>query len=502
MNEVTPERLTPRCRRLNAAPYRRRGADYVLCWLQQTLRGVANPVLDAAVALGNRFGLPVVVYHGLGRDYPHASHRLHRFILDASRALERDVTARDLRFLRHVERDGKLERGLVYRLAERSAALVLDDQAAFVGRWQAKTVARRLDVAVIAVDGARLVPETAIGAVCRTTSAFRARVDAVRECWLEEGFDLPSRHARFDGELATEHDALGRAGSGRIDSLITSAGVDPTVPPVRWCDGDRRTAEAHLLWAAETIVPRYAARRNDPSETTTTCLSPWLHFGVIGPHEIVRAAEASDASARDLSKFFDELLVWREYFHHLARHAEDPTAYANLPAFARETLASHADDPRPALYPLATLVHGETDDTTWNAAQRAFLADGWMHNNLRMYWGKKLIEWTDSPERAWRTACWLNDRFSLDGRDPATYGNLRWCFGASRPASEAPVYGRVPRRGDAVIRRRAGDAWIERMAARAVPRVAVPEEPALESRPQASGRASPGSDERPLASTT
>ena len=537
------ERLTLRCRRLNGAPYRADAGDYVLCWLQQTLRGVGNPVIDAAIALGTRFERPVVVYHGLGRHYPHASHRLHRFILEASRSLERDVEERGLRFLRHVERDAKPERGLVYRLAERAVAIVTDEQAAFVARWQADTVARKAGVAVIAVDGARLVPELAIAERCRTTAGFRARVNALREDWLDERLDLPTSHARFDGELATTSDDLGvdvggahrrgrpsrkRSAAGDdsaremdgdtsgeasvgvgvgggegeggsrggaldapLDALILAAGVDMSLPPVGWCSGDRRSAETHLAWAAERVVTRYAARRNDPSDITTTRLSPWLHFGVLGPHDVLRALDAVELPSRDAWKFLDEMLVWREYFHHLARHADDPTSYANLPHAARDTLAAHAGDRRPALYPLDVLIHGESADATWNAAQRAFLAEGWMHNNLRMYWGKKLIEWTTSPERAWRTACYLNDRLALDGRDPATYGNLRWCFGASRPASEAAVYGRVPRHGDGAIRRRAGEAWIEREATRAVPRVCVPDAITLEPRPQASGKGLP-----------
>ena len=509
MDDPDAERLTLRCRRLNGAPFRTRGADYVLCWLQQALRGRSNPAIDAAIALGMRLDLPVVVYHGLGRHYPHASARLHRFILEASHDLERDVVARGLRFLRYVERDGKIEKGLVYRLAERAAALVTDDQAAFVGRWQAETVAARSDLAVVAVDAARLVPELAIGERCLTTSAFRARANAEREDWLDERLDLESARAPFAGELATAHDALdgidatdGAIGGANradrtdgaddpnasIDELVRLSDVDPTVPAVSWCRGGRRAAEAHLAWAAETVVTRYAARRNDPSEITTTHLSPWLHFGVLGPHDVMRAVDVAEVGSRDAWKFADELLVWREYFHHLACHATDPTAYANLPAAARATLDAHRDDPRPRLYPLEALVHGETGDETWNAAQRQFLVDGWQHNNLRMYWGKKLIEWTDSPETAWTTACYLNDRFSLDGRDPATYGNLRWCFGAARGAREAPVYGTVARRGDAAIRRRTGDAWIAEAASREVPRVSVPERATLEPRPQASGR--------------
>lgn len=375
--------LTYRCRRLNSAPIGRGDGQYVLCWLQQTLRGELNPVIDAAIALGNLLNLPVVVYHGLGQHYPHASDRLHQFILEASYSLERDVNARGLRFLRMVERNSRPAKDLVYRLASCAAAIVIDDLSAFVGRWQA--------------------------------------------------------------------------------------------------------ALQQLHWAGGKVIPYYASSRNNPARYGVTWLSPYLHFGVLGPQDVVAVALQVDAP-RDRWKFLDELLVWREFFHHTAQRFDDPSAYGNLPEWARQTLADHASDPRPAIYDLHALVQGQTDDETWNAAQRQFLIDGWMHNNLRMYWEKRLIEWTATPEIVWKTACYLNDRFSLDGRDPATYGNLRWCFGSGRPAVEVPVYGTVSRKSDRAMRSRPGVTdWLFHAALRTGPVVSIPETIPVWSRPQASG---------------
>jgi len=158
--------LSRRCRSVNDSTIRRGSGDYVLCWLQQTLRGENNPVIDAAVALGNSLGLPVVIYHGLEQTHPYASDRLHHFILEASRSLERDVEARGLKFVRVIERPAREVKGVVYQLATRAAALIVDDNAAFVGRWQLQTVAAKLEKAVIAVDGARLIPEIALGSFC------------------------------------------------------------------------------------------------------------------------------------------------------------------------------------------------------------------------------------------------------------------------------------------------------------------------------------------------
>jgi len=473
--------LTRRCRRLNAVPIdasEAGDADHVVCWLQQALRGSCNPVIDAAIATGNRLGLPVIVYHGLGQHYPHASDRLHAFALQASRSLERDVIARGLRFVRVVEQPDRDTTGSLYRLCERAAALFTDEAAAFVGRRQTDTVARKAGCAVIAVDAARIVPELAIGTVCTTTPIFRARVNDLRDDWLEprdDAEDLEPSVARHTGALPVAHFPL--EDEAALHALVALCDIDHTLPAVSWCPGDREAALSHLYWAAAEVIPGYAARRNNPAVTGVTWLSPYLHFGVLSPIEVARAAQEVESS-RDVWKFLDELIVWREFFHHLACHATEPAAYETVPSWARDTLAAHAHDPRESVYPLETLVHGETDDETWNAAQRQFLVDGWMHNNLRMYWGKRIIGWTATPELAWRTACYLNDRFSLDGRDPATYGNLRWVFGSGRPARETPVYGRVSRKSDAALRRRAGvPGWLREGATRAVPRVDVPEGP-------------------------
>lgn len=217
-------------------------------------------------------------------------------------------------------------------------------------------------------------------------------------------------------------------------------------------------------------------------------LSPYLHFGVLGPHDVARIASEVD-SPRGVWKYLDELLVWREFFHHVAHHVPVPGRYGAVSRWARESLTAHAGDTREHLYSLSELIHGRTHDETWNVAQQQFLVDGWMHNNLRMYWGKRIIGWTRSPEEAWATACYLNDRLSLDGRDPATYGNLSWCFGGGRPATEIPVYGKVPRKTDAALRRRPGvPDWLSEQARRVIPELSVPDAIVRVDHPQASGQ--------------
>ena len=471
------DRLRQRTRRLN--DHAVADGDYVLCWLQQALRADENPAIDAAVAVGNEHGLPVVVYHGLDNRYPYASHRLHRFILEASRELADGVEARGLRFAHYLRRPDKLEAGLVYRLCERAALLVTDDMPTYVARWQAARVAARVTVPVLAVDASCLVPMNAIAGPHQQTKAFRAAHTKLRA----ENLDLDLRQApavgRFEGDLGFEPDVLPNDAAG-LDALIEACGVDLTVLPAPDFQGGRAAALGQLGWAVEHVLSRYNFDRNDPSNPTSTSrLSPWMHFGVLSPREVALAVREADVHSAARWKFLDETLTWREYYHHLARVEPDPAAYANVPAWARETLAAHAADERPQIYDPDTLAHGETDDEVWNAAQKQFLLDGWMHNNLRMYWVKQIIKWRPSPEDAWATACLLNDRFSLDGRDPSTYGSIQWGFGRSKKGyREIDVYGWVPPKSDRAIRKRASD-WVEEQAAREVPVRAAPVEPSV-----------------------
>jgi len=463
--------LRQRSRRLNDKPVMVEGREYILCWLQQALRAEQNPAIDAAIALGNEHDLPIVVYHGLDNRYPHASYRLHRFILEASQSLGEDIATRNLRFCRYVRRPEKLEKGLVYRLCERAAALVTDDMPTFVARWQADKVASQIDCTMLAVDASCLVPMNAFPTLLDATKSFRAAHTPQRDKHLMVDLTQTPSHEPFDGDLCFDSDDIQGLSSADLDELIARCDVDMTLPPAPHFGGTRQAALNQLAYAIEYVVPNYKFRRNNPADPNSTSrISPWMHFGVLSPREVAQQVKESSVHSAAKWKFLDEALTWREYYHHLARFADDPASYENVPAWGRETLADHATDERPVLYTRKQLARGETNDETWNAAQKQFLLDGWMHNNLRMYWVKQFIKWCATPEEAWEMACLFNDRFSLDGRDPVTYGSIQWGFGRSKKAyRENPIYGWVPPKSDRALRKRAGAAeWLAEYAARPV----------------------------------
>ena len=468
----------PRVRRLNEAPVRNTGR-YVLCWLQQALRARDNPVIDAAVVLGNELGLPVLVYHGLREDYPFASDRLHRFVLGASRDVAIGCEKRGLACVQYVDRAEKREKGLVYRLAADAAAVVLEDQPAFVAQWQAERVASKSRTAVFAVNAACLVPPAALDQGVGTTSAFRRRHEKAREEWWFWSDEEPASGA-YDGPLPYEPDRLAELSDAGLDALIASLDIDHALPPSAMLPGSRDEVLIRLRRLTKEVLPAYASARNNASRPEgASTLSPYLHFGVVGPREVMAAIKAGDVAEEQRQKFADELLTWREWFHYKARALRVPESYARVPNWARGQLERHADDPRPALETLDALVHGETGDETWNACQKQYLIDGWMHNNLRMYWAKRIIAMTPDPRTGWATACYLNDRLSLDGRDPSTYGNLAWAWGDAAPGyRDNPIYGLVQTRTDRSIRERpGGPEWLAKAAARPAPRLSVPDRP-------------------------
>lgn len=447
---------------------------YVLCWLQQALRACDNPVIDASIRLGNALKLPVLVYHGVREDYPYASDRLHRFILGASRDLAAGCRERGLACVQHVDRAGHREKGLVHRLGVEAAAIVLEDQPTFVARWQSRRVAARAAVPIYAVEAACVVPPAVLGDAIRGRTAFLRRHEPERTGWMETEEAVPKVSA-YAGPLPFSPDALD---AYDLDALVARLEIDHTVPVSAMHPAGRGAAEHRLRRLVTQVLPGYASARNDATRSDgASRLSPYLHFGVLGPREVMAAVAGAQAGGQHKRKFADELLGWCEWFHYQARGLDAPERYDRVADWAVETLSRHAGDPRPELETLGALLHGETRDETWNACQKQFLLDGWMHNNLRMYWGKRIIAMTPSPEAAWATACYLNDRLSLDGRDPSTYGNIAAMFAGSPSDRERPIYGRVPTRGDGSTRRReGGDVWLAATASRSAPRVSIPAE--------------------------
>lgn len=435
-------------RRIHAAaePGPRHGGDHVLYWMQSSFRARDNHALDFAVDQANRLRLPLVVYHGLRRDYPWASARLHTFLLETAADLYLEFAELGIQYAFYLEHRGddaatRRRAGLpspVVDLARRAAVVVTDYFPTFLAPRQTRSLRRRVDTPVIAVDSATVVPVRYHDREHSTAASFRPRLMAALPHFLHRSA-TPELRVRRRVDLAFEPTVP----KGDIPDLVASCDIDHSVAPAPAIRGGARAGRQRLERFLERGLPRYAEGRSDPGADATSRLSPYLHFGNLSPIEVVlRAREAG--SGDSLAKFLDEILTWRELafnFTHWNRHHRTVEA---IPGWARRELRDHESDPRPALYSALELEEARTAEPLWNAAQKFYLRDGWMPNPLRMLWGKSVIQWTRNAGEALRIIEHLNNKYSLDGRDPSSYLNFQWVFGKfDRPFYRRPIYGTV-----------------------------------------------------------
>ncbi|GEJ57024.1 deoxyribodipyrimidine photolyase [Anaeromyxobacter diazotrophicus] len=460
---------TARLRALNAAPLRPDGR-YVVYWMVAARRASHSFALDRAIGLARELARPLVVLEALRAGYPHASDRLHRFVLQGMAEQAAAFARARVVYHPYVEARAGDGRGLLEALAAEACAVVTDDFPTFFLPRMLAAAGARLAVRLEAVDGNGLLPVAAATRVFPTAHAFRRFLQSELPEHLTAS---PSPHP-FRGQPLPEAPPLPpellRRWPAATPALLAGDAahlarlpIDHAVPPSP-IPGGTRAARAALRRFVEERLARYARDRNHPDLDAGSGLSPWLHFGHLSAHEVFRAVAEAErwtparlgarprgqregwwGTSPSAEAFLDQLVTWRELGFNMAAKREDHAAYGSLPGWARATLAKHAADPRPAVYGRAALEEARTGDPLWNAAQRQLRGEGRIHGYLRMLWGKKILEWSRSPEEALETAVALNDRWALDGRDPCSYAGILWCFGRyDRPwGPERPVFGTV-----------------------------------------------------------
>lgn len=427
------------------APPRR--GDFVLYWLQTTMRSRDNFALNHAATLANERGLPLVVYQGLRPDYPWANDRIHNFILESTAELAADFARREIPYGLYLERQrrpdgGPAEPSPLLALARRAAVVVTDYFPTFITPRQIRRLRERIEAPVIAVDSCTIVPMASIRRQHKTARGFRTEALAALPHHLHPVGDVAPRIRRpFDFPFDSSAPSVGDLS---IESIVASCDIDHSVPASPVIRGGQKAARKRLEAFLGTGLARYAEERGDPNHPEAVSgLSPYLHFGNIAPQEVLlRVREVAPPGQYD--RFRDELLVWRELAHNFCHHDPRHRTISAVPEWARTELDDHADDPRPGSYSLEQLERGETESELWNAAQRAYLRDGTMPNYLRMLWGKAILHWSPDAATALRTMEHLNNKYALDGRDPNSYAGFHWILGKfDRPFFRRPVFGTV-----------------------------------------------------------
>jgi deoxyribodipyrimidine photo-lyase len=457
-----------RIRLLNDAPLRPERA-FVVHWMTMNRRARSNPALQRAAELGRALGRPVLVLEALRCDYPWASDRFHAFVMQGMADNAQRLAGKAL-YHPWIERRPGEGRGLLPAIARHACAVVADDFPAFFLPRLLAAAGRRLDVRLEAVDGSCVVPFRLAGRDFPTAFAYRRFLHGELPTWLGRLPPLdPLRGAPPPGDASVPGEILARWPAAPPDVLASPERLLPALPidhGVGVCarTGGATAAAARLRDFLRARLPRYADAHADPDAEATSGLSPWLHFGHVASHEVVRAVLAHEGWSPDrlapkargaragfwgvspaAEAFLDQLVTWRELGFVSCAARPDHGQYRSLPPWARATLEAHAADPRPARYGRDALTAGATADPIWNAAQNELRTEGVIHNALRMLWGKRVLEWTAGPEEALETLLALNDRWALDGRDPNSLSGILWCLGRyDRPwGPERPIFGTV-----------------------------------------------------------
>jgi len=431
-------RLTEQARvlvRRAGAP--RKGGKCVVYWMQRAMRIVDNPALDVAIEAGNLLGLPVVVFFAVIPNYPNANLRHYHFMAQGLRDVAEDAAERGVGFVLRRHPDHSLEAFL----EEVQAALVVGDEnpCREPERWR-RVLARRLRLPFWTVDADVVAPSRVFGRSYFLLHHFRPHLKTELPKYLVAGTKITPQYAwkaRLPG-LSVLEDVT--AGFKRLDR---------TVRPVDSFTGGTRCALKRLREFVSRELAGYEETRNHPELKGTSRLSPYLHFGNIGPATIAlavqKAVRQGKAPADAGDRFLEQLIGWRELAVLFVRHNPNYDNWECAEPWARKTLVEHAGDARPHRYSLEQMERGETGDELWNAAQREMVETGWMHNYMRMYWAKKILEWAPDPARAFEWAVTLNDRYELDGRDPNGYAGIAWAIVGKhdRPWFDRPVFGLV-----------------------------------------------------------
>jgi len=443
-----------RIQRLNDRDARK--GDFVLYWMQASQRSEYNHALDYAILEANARSLPLVTFFGITDRFPEANLRHYAFMLEGLLEMTAQLAARGIQL---VARHGSPERGAA-DLAGRAAVVVVDRGYLRIQKRWRRYVARRAPCSVVQVESDVVVP-------VEVTSEKEEYAAATIRPKIRR--HLP-RFMRPVHRASVRRDSLGlkleSPDLADVGSILAKLRVDRSVPAVERFRGGTTHAKRLLSEFVRKKLKDYAHLSNDPTAEVVSDLSPYLHFGQISPlYVALEIASAPGVRKEAREAYLEQLIVRRELSMNFVNFNERYDSYDCLPSWAKQTLGAHESDPRQYEYSLEELEQARTHDPYWNAAQREMVVSGKMHNYMRMYWGKKIVEWTPKPADAFRAALHLNNKYELDGRDPNGFTGVAWCFGKhDRPWQERKVFGKVRYMNEEGIRRKFDmDAYVRRV---------------------------------------
>jgi deoxyribodipyrimidine photo-lyase len=416
---------------------------YVLYWMQASQRTEYNHALEYAIMKANELRQPVIVFFGITNNFPEANERHYTFMLEGLREVRGSLEKRRIQM---VILHQSPEMGAV-QLAKKASLVIVDRGYLRIQRKWRNDVANQIDCPLIQVESEVIVPvEEASPKEEYAAATLRPKINKKRSHFLiplkQSGPAVDSLSLDFD---SFDIDDIGKA--------ISKLRIDRSIKKVDSFHGGTKEAKNHLEIFLEGKLDRFQELRNDPTLDYLSHMSPYLHFGQISPLYI--ALKILKTGSPGVEAFLEELIIRRELSMNFVFYNEKYDSLEAIPDWAKKTLKTHQKDRRQSLYSLEELESASTQDPYWNAGQREMVVKGKMHGYMRMYWGKKILEWSKSPGEAFRNALYLNNKYELDGRDPNGFTGVAWCFGKhDRPWGDRPIFGNVRYMNDRGLKRK------------------------------------------------
>lgn len=436
LSDVEPKRI--RClnnRGLSAG-------SFIIYWMRNSQRSEMNPALNLAIETGNRLNLPVVVFFTCNSKYPVCNSRQYNFMLAGIADVKQRLLKKKILTVIWVT-----EPVPGIRKIARGASLVITDAGYMKRDKEVESIAAQaLKCPLVGVESNIIVPLKALPEKEEYSAAtLRPKIKKIISNYLNPAPDpLPDVSSL---ELHLKYPDLSDYGQFKNPDIINSG-----LCVVQPCGGNT-SANRLLSKFLSKRINSYSTQRNDPDLDVTSHLSSYLHFGHISPVKVALAALKEYDS--NTESFLDELIVRRELSFNFVNYNHNYDNISCIPLWASDSLFQNKDVEREYLYTLHEFEKSLTHDQYWNAAQNELATTGCIHNYMRMYWGKKIIEWTDSPEIAFDYMIYLNNKYALDGNDPNSYAGIAWCFGKyDRPWGSRPVFGKVRYMNDKGLKRK------------------------------------------------